>query len=203
MILGADEVSELKIIFAEVCAECREMHEDLNEKRIQSCFDSFFVTRNTGRDIRLPSKSDIFRQDYSGIGGKEIFSEGDSKNVWKRLTKDELFIAVRQCICVYQLFIALRQRYGRLKSAVGLLHDQDIGYLPMAKEMEEAYEKAEKASDRFSDQRCKEVQELDSILYHMPRKHGSSKGSKNLIARRLSMPKKLFYKCIIESKIEV
>lgn len=39
-----DEVYEFKMAFADLCAECDRMYEDLHEEWIPKCFDIFFVT---------------------------------------------------------------------------------------------------------------------------------------------------------------
>ena len=43
-----DEAYEFKMAFADLCAECERMQEDLQEEWIPNCFDSFFVAAGAG-----------------------------------------------------------------------------------------------------------------------------------------------------------
>ena len=73
-----------------------------------------------------------------------VWAEDESKKALKRLTKDQLIAAARQCFKVYQSFIALRYRYDCLKAAMDILRDENTAYLQMVKEIEELYEQADK-----------------------------------------------------------
>ena len=48
------------------------------------------------------------------------------------------------------------------------MHDQNIEYLQMVKQMEEVYERAEKDSLGFRYEYSQDVKELDRILGNMP-----------------------------------
>lgn len=43
-----DEAYEFKMMFADLCAECEQMSEDLNEEWVPECFDIFFVSAGAG-----------------------------------------------------------------------------------------------------------------------------------------------------------
>ena len=43
-----DEAYEFKMAFADLCAECERMFEDLEEEWVPDCFDIFFVTAGAG-----------------------------------------------------------------------------------------------------------------------------------------------------------
>lgn len=161
-----DEAYEFKMMFADLCAECDQMQSDLNEEWVPECFDKFFVAVGAGEDFGGLLGYDSYEQDYFGISCTDAWAEDESKKALKRMTKDELIGAARQCFRVYQSFVALRHRYDCLKSAMDILRDQNTGYLQMVKRIEDVYEKAEKESLGF---RYNGTRELDEILNNLPR----------------------------------
>ncbi len=162
-----DEAYEFKMMFGDLCAECEQMYMDLNEEWVPECFDKFFVAAGAGKDFGGLLGYDSYEHDYFGISGPDVWAENESKKALKRMTKDELIVAIRQCFRVYQSFVALRYRYDCLKASMDILKGQNTGYLQMVKQIEEVYERAEKASLGFRYQ-SKEVMELDRILKNMP-----------------------------------
>ena len=163
-----DEAYEFKMMFGDLCAECEKMRQDLNEEWIPDCFDRFFVAAGAGEDFGGLLGYDTYERDYFGLSCTETWAEDESKKALKRMTKDEMIAASRQCFRVYQSFIALRYRYDCLKASMDILHDQNTGYLQMLKRIEDVYEKAEKESFGFRYQWGKAVMELDNILSNMP-----------------------------------
>ena len=163
-----DEAYEFKMMFADLCAECEWMSGDLEEEWIPDCFDRFFVAVGAGGDFGGLLGYDTYEQDYFGLTCEEAWAEDESKKVLKRMTKDELIEAATQCFRVYQSFIGLRHRYDCLKAAMDILRDQNTGYLQMVKQIEDVYERAEKASSGFRYLFGKEVNELNRILENMP-----------------------------------
>lgn len=139
-----DEAYEFKMAFADLCAECERMQEDLQEEWIPNCFDMFFVAAGTGENFGGLLGWDSFEGDYFGIDGTDAWAEDEAKKKMKTLTKDELIAAARQCFKVYQSYIGLRNRYDSLKAAIDILRDQNTGFLQTIKEIERLYEAASK-----------------------------------------------------------
>lgn len=137
-----DEAYEFKMAFADLCAECERMSNDLDEEWVPECFDIFFVAAGGGEMSGGLLGWDSFEQDYFGIDCGESFAEDEAKKKLKQMTKDELIAAVRQCFKVYQAYIGLRNRYDSLKAAIDILRDQNTGYLQIIKEIEKLYEAA-------------------------------------------------------------
>lgn len=135
-----DETYEFKMAFADLCAECERMQEDLQEEWVPECFDIFFVAAGTGDLFGW----DSYEQDYFGIDCAESWAEDEAKKKLKQMTKDELIASVRQCFKVYQTYISLKNRYDSLKAAIDILRDQNTGYLQVIKEIEKLYELASK-----------------------------------------------------------
>lgn len=136
-----DEAYEFKMAFADLCAECERMREDLEEEWVPECFDFFFVAIGGGDAGGGLLGWDSFEQDYFGISCSDCFVEDEAKKKLKQITKDDLIAAARQCFKVYHAYIGLRNRYDSLKAAIDILHDQNTGYLQVVREIEKLYEK--------------------------------------------------------------
>ena len=163
-----DEAYEFKMMFADLCAECTRMSEDLEEEWVPECFDIFFVAAGAGKSYGGLLGYDNYEQDYFGLCYEDAYAEDESKKILKRITKDDLIAAIRQCFKIYQSFIALSYRYDCLKATMDILRDKNTGYLQMTKQIEEVYEKADKETIGFSYDYGESVRELDRILANMP-----------------------------------
>lgn len=135
-----DEAYEFKMAFADLCAECDRMIEDLQEEWVPECFDIFFVAAGAGNSFGGLLGWDSFEQDYFGIECPDSFAEDEAKKKLKQMTKDELIASARQCFKVFQAYIGLRNRYDNLKAAIDILRDQNTGYIQAVKEIEKLYE---------------------------------------------------------------
>lgn len=130
-----DEAYEFKMTFADLCAECDQMAEDLHEEWVPECFDIFFVAAGAKNLLGW----DQYEGDYFGISGLESYAEDESKEKLKKMKKDDLIDAVRQCFKIYQAYIGLRTRYDSLKAAIDILRNQNTGHLQTVKEIEKIY----------------------------------------------------------------
>lgn len=159
-----DEAYEFKMAFADLCAECERMLEDLQEEWVPECFDIFFVAVGAGDLLGW----DSYEGDYFGISSYESnLAEKDSKGKLKRMTKDELIDASRQCFIVYQAYIGLRNRYDSLKAAIDILRDQNTGVLQTVKEIEKLYDAAQEKQGNYAEY-SKEWEEFDRYADAMP-----------------------------------
>lgn len=164
-----DEAYEFRMMFADLCAECEQMADDLNEEWVPDCFDRFFVAIGAGEDYGGLLGFDSYEQDYFGLSCTESFAEDESKKALKQMTKDNLIAAARQCFRVYHSYMALRYRYDCLKASLDILRAQNTGYLQIVKHIEEVYDKAEQESYGFKyEWYSKEVLELNRILNNLP-----------------------------------
>ena len=144
-----DQAFEFKMMFSDLCAECERMCRDLEEEWVPEYFDIFFVVMGAGQNFGGILGFDIYEQDYFGIDCLDAFAEEEGKKILKRLTKDNLIAAARQCFCIYQSYIALRYRYDCLKASMDILRDKNTGYLQMVKQIEDLYEKANRETCGF------------------------------------------------------
>lgn len=139
-----EEAYEFKMAFADLCAECDRMTEDLQEEWVPDCFDIFFVSAGAGDGYGGLLGYDSFEEDYFGIDCSDSFAEDEAKKKLKQMTKDDLIAATRQCFKVYSAYVGLRNRYDSLKVAIDILRDQNTGYLQVVKEIERLYENVTK-----------------------------------------------------------
>ena len=150
--------------FADLCAECERMLEDLQEEWVPECFDIFFVAVGAGDLLGW----DSYEGDYFGISSYESnLAEKDSKGKLKRMTKDELIDASRQCFIVYQAYIGLRNRYDSLKASIDILRDQNTGVLQTVKEIEKLYDAAQEKQGNYAEY-SKEWEEFDRYADALP-----------------------------------
>ena len=159
-----DESYEFKMAFADLCAECERMFEDLQEEWVPECFDIFFVVAGAGDLLGW----DSYEGDYFGISSYESnLAEEDCREKLKRMTKDELIDASRQCFVVYQAYIGLRNRYDSLKAAIDILRDQNTGVLQTVKEIEKLYDVAQEKQGNYAEY-SKEWKEFDRYADALP-----------------------------------
>lgn len=97
----------------------------------------------------------------------ENVAEDEARKKLKRLSKDELITAARQCFKVYQAYIGLRNRYDSLKAAIDILRDQNTGFLQIIKEIEKLYEQAAEHQGLYAEY-SKEWKEFERYTDALP-----------------------------------
>lgn len=162
-----DEAYEFKMAFADLCAECERMLEDLRETWVPECFDIFFVAAGAGNEYGGLYGWDSYEQDYLGIDFDSSFAEDEAKKKLKQMTKDDLIAASRQCFKVFQAYIGLRNRYDSLKAAIDILRDQNTGYLQIVKQIEKLYEAASEQQGWWAEN-TKEWREFERYTDALP-----------------------------------
>jgi hypothetical protein len=160
-----DEAYEFKMAFADLCAECERMQEDLCEEWVPDCFDIFFVAAGAGENGLLGW--DSYEQDYYDISAFRSFAEDEAKKKLKAMTKDDMIAAARQCFKVYHAYMGLRNRYDSLKAAIDILRDENNGYLQTVREIERLYREASK-NDWTRDEYSKESREWKQYTDALP-----------------------------------
>lgn len=162
-----DEAYEFKMSFADLCAECDKMLEDLHEEWVPECFDIFFVAAGAGETYGGLLGYDEWEQDYFGLNTSESFAEDEAKKKLKQMTKDELISAIRQCFKIYAAYIGLRNRYDSLKAAIDILRDQNTGHIQVVKEIEKLYEAASEQQSIYAEY-SKEWKEFERFTDALP-----------------------------------
>lgn len=162
-----DEAYEFKMAFADLCAECERMFDDMQEEWVPDCFDILFVAAGAGETYGGLLGFDSYEQDYFGIGCSEAFAEDEAKKKLKQMTKDELIAAVRQCFRIYSAYIGLRNRYDSLKAAIDILREQNTGHLQVVREIERLYQKAQEQQGYMAEY-SKEWSEFEQYADALP-----------------------------------
>ncbi len=93
-----EEAYEFKIAFGDLCAECEQMSDDLNEEWVPECFDLLFVAAGASEYGGGLLGWDSFEGDYFGIDCMDSFAEDEAKKKLKSMTKDQLIESIRQCV---------------------------------------------------------------------------------------------------------
>lgn len=158
-----EEEWEFKMMFADLCAECEQMLNDIEEEWIPECFNDFFAAI----DGRKLMGWDEYEGDYFGLsdGYEERIAREESSKRLMRMTKKDLLEAAYRCFRIAQMYLGLMHRYDCLKSALDILKDENTGYLQMVKQIEQKYEAAEK--DHFY-RWYESTKEFDNLLDEMP-----------------------------------
>lgn len=162
-----DEAYEFKMAFADLCAECERMFEDLEEEWVPECFDFFFVAAGAGESYGGLLGYDEYEQDYYGIDCHDSWAEDEAKKKLKQMTKDELIVAARQCLKIHSAYIGLRNRYDSMKAAIDILRDQNTGHLQVVKEIERLYEAAQEKQDWWAEH-SEEWREFEQFTDALP-----------------------------------
>lgn len=162
-----DEAFEFKVLFGDLSAECESMHADLQWEYIPDCFDNFFVAIGKGEQLL---GWDPYEGDYFGLsfGYEDELARKEAEKRLLRLGKQRLIEAAQRCFVIFRAYIGLMHRYDCLKAAIDILRDKNTGYLQLVKQINEAYEKANKASDGFKYDWGQEIREYDRLLSCMP-----------------------------------
>ena len=138
-----DDAYEFRMMFSDLVAECEQMREDLENEYVPECFDSFFTAVSTDEPVL---GYDAYEGDYFGLGSRyeEELARQEARKKISHLTKEQLLEGAQVCFCIYQAYIGIRHRYDCIKAALGILRNENTGYLQMVKRIEEGYETAEK-----------------------------------------------------------
>lgn len=165
--LDGDEEQEweFKMMFADLCAECEQMQEDLRDTYIPECFNDLFVAAGAGSYGGGLLGWNSYEQNYFGIEIGQGLEETESTKRLKRLTKEQLIECVQKCLKIFCSYVGIRHRYDCLKAALDILRDENTGYLQIVKQIEGTYERAN--SDGFY---CwkESTKELDRLADCMP-----------------------------------
>lgn len=137
-----DEAYEFKMLFADLCAECENMFEDLHDfwldEAFEDCFNYFFVATG-GNDSDLLGW-DSYEKDYFGIDYVDYAKDEAGKRLL-RMTKENILQYAGMSFKIAMAFIGLQNRYDNLKAAMDILKDKNHAHLQVVKKIEELYQK--------------------------------------------------------------
>lgn len=162
-----DEAFEFKMMFGDLCAECEQLREDLNEvmwhDETKEAFNSWFPAIGGGEMIGW----DFYETDYMPITGgyeQELAGREGRKRIM-RMKKEERLDTAELSFRVIRSYLGLVSRYDQLKAAMDILRDQNTGYLQLVKQIEAVYEKANESEFYDWDSA---MREFDQLIKNMP-----------------------------------
>lgn len=142
-----DEAYEFKMMFADLCAECERMYEDLQQwwldEDFEKAFDEFFVGIG-GKEVGGGLLGwDSYEQDYLRIDYDD-FAENDAKKRLMKKKKEDILQTTGMAFKILMAYVGLKGRYDNLKSAMDILKAENTDYLKNIKKIESLYDDLEK-----------------------------------------------------------
>ncbi len=138
-----DEAYEFRMEFADLCAECEKMLEDLNDHwldaKFQDIFNNFFVAIKYNDDLL---GWDSYEQDYYGIEYRD-FAEDEAGKRLMKMTKENIIQYAGLSFNIAMNYIGLQNRYDNLKAALDILKDKNTGHIQVIKKIEKMYDQIE------------------------------------------------------------
>ena len=159
-----DEAYEFKMMFADLCAECEQMYEDLQERYVPEYFDILCVAAGAGDYAGGYLGWDSYEQDYYGLELSNEIIQDEGLQKIKQLTKEQLVETMAITLKILWAYLGLHYRYDSLKASMDILRDQNTGYLKMAKRINEIYDQE---MDTWEWQRS-EALEFERMLKALP-----------------------------------
>lgn len=106
-----DQEYEFKMMFADLCTECDQMLEDLQDTYIPECFNDIFVASGAGEFGGGYLGYDAYEQDYFGIEIGSGLEEQESTKRLMRLTKEQLIQCTQKSLKILYAYLGIRHRY--------------------------------------------------------------------------------------------
>lgn len=163
-----DEAFEFKMMFGDLCAECEQMQEELDEfirwnDDMREAFNYWFPAIDGGEMIGW----DAYEADYMPLDGgfEQGLAEKEARKRISRMTKEQILDTGKKSFRIIRSYLSLMSRYDQLKAAMDILRDQNTGYLQMVKRIEELYTKAD--ADNFYSWKDR-MKEFDHLVECMP-----------------------------------
>ncbi len=136
-----DDAYEFKMTFADLCAECEKMLEDVSFyfqiEHFKDVFNTLFAA------VEDPDNLfgwDSYEKDYLGIDYPDIAKDEAYKKLL-RLTKQSLVEYAGVSYKILMGFVGLENRYDNLKASMDILKAKNDGHIQTIKKIEELYNK--------------------------------------------------------------
>lgn len=140
-----DEEFEFKMAFSTLGAECEQLWELLAKAdEIKEYFDDCTVAL-IGNRYRLLGYDDYEEDYYSLTSYDAHLSHTIAGKRIMRMTKSEMLSTIGQCVGILLAFCNVQYKYEYLKSTLDIIRDENMSVIKTIKEVEEAYENAQKA----------------------------------------------------------
>lgn len=169
MIGNEDESWEFRMAFSDFTASAEELSRAVYENGIEPQEYDDCTVALIGNRYEMVGY-DSYEEDYFGLTRYEKeLAEREAGKRLMRLTKAEMLSTIGQNLGVLLAFLDLRQKYDYLKATMDIIRDENVSVLRTIKEIEAAYDRAEKAGfDRWYDKAA--VEHFDRLTACLPQR---------------------------------
>lgn len=156
---------EFRMAFGDLDRQVEQLLSALAEYTVQEEYDDCTVALIGNRYNVIGY--DSYEEDYYSLTGyEEALAQTEAGKRMMRHTKAEMLSIVGQCLGTLIAFLDIRQKYDYLKAAMDVLRDENTSLLKQIKEIDAAYEAAEK--EGFQRIWEPEVRRFDALLEAIP-----------------------------------
>ena len=154
-----EEEYEFKMMFFDLSAKCDRLSEVLYDGYVTEYFDDFLVGV-AGNRYELVGY-DGYEEDYYSLTSYDVEAgTTESGKRLLRLTKNELISTAGQVFGIVMSFLDITSCYDSLKAAFDILREDNTSYLKIIKEIDSAYDAADKDEFYFWTNSTKRFDEL-------------------------------------------
>lgn len=135
-----EEAHAYRMAFAGLSADCEQFYNDLEVEWVPKCFDDMLVAiASATEDVGWYDED---ARDYYGLndGWETESAILEARDRLKRLTKDELIDAARQCMRIALNFVAMQSRLDDLQAAAEIVRGLNGGLMRDVQTIEHLYE---------------------------------------------------------------
>ena len=134
--------------FSDLTYKAERLYDAIHESGVEEYFDDCTVAL-IGNQYDVTGYDNL-EEDYFALSRYESdLAYTESGKRLMRKTKEEMISMIGQCFGIIIAYLDLRQSYDYLKATFDILRDDNLSILKMIKEIESAYEAAEK--EQFSE----------------------------------------------------
>lgn len=138
-----DEAYELRMLFSDLAAEADTLDSIIHSGDYVECFDDFFAAVAHG-SIQIIG-FDSYEEDYYKMTSfEQQWGSEEAKNRIMRMKKQEIIAAARQCFGIAAAILNIRYKYDYLSASFDILKSENASYLQVIKNIEDAYNNADK-----------------------------------------------------------
>jgi len=184
--LDGDEEAEyeFQMAFAALDEKVNALSEAIERQNWEGLYDEDFDLAADFNACLVALVGDFYRQRGDSIWGYDA-GEGDFFELDKydeeyavseagkrlcRRTKQDMVTAIQRTLRIFLAMLDIREEYDYLRSAFDLLKDENMALLRTVKDIEDAYETAERKSQGFTLTHCPEIRAFDRLVATLPQR---------------------------------
>jgi len=132
-----DEAYEFRMAFSDLQNQFEMFDEALNEVWVPKCFDLLFAVSGEEGSVFWQEEitMDIMQMDRYDLTDEQK----RGREILRRMTKDELLDAFKQCLTIATSYMSLRARYDALKGTMDVVREKNHTYLEAVRSIDKLY----------------------------------------------------------------